>query len=440
MIRVLIVLTLALGPLQWITLADVGLTLKPVHIPFFALAIIGWLHAGSRRVERAEIRSVAPFAMFYSCYIALMLLSAFYNGTGFIYVMKLLVYFLASAGFFFALLRIGRQQALSAVMTGGLLSAVLFFAVASITLQLRGINIFAVVGSAVQSGNPSFLQFMIFRNVFNAPGVSSEDAVGVALRHTSLGFIFIGGVVALAASRGSRLAAAGAMFSILIILVSVSRSLILAYAIALIPAGLALLRGHPRGFAALTLGAGLILITLFIVLQPDLGGIGTILSERFGSFDEDGRVGMYGYALNEINNRAFLGYGPGYEFEHGSAKTHQAHNIFLGAWMQGGYLCLLTAIGFMASLMFMYFRSMLLTFGSVQNVLLLGLLVLPLFRSQLSGGGGNFTLAEWICIAVAVAIAVPSAHRPKHLQDRVSGTGRQPPLGALHDVTSPHLR
>jgi len=65
---------------------------------------------------------------------------------------------------------------------------------------------------------------MIFRNVFNAPGVSSEDAVGVALRHTSLGFIFIGTLISLANASRARVALAGAVFAVLIILVSVSRS------------------------------------------------------------------------------------------------------------------------------------------------------------------------------------------------------------------------
>lgn len=198
---VFVVLTLALGPLQWITLANVGLQLKPVHIPFLMLAVTGWWRLYSGCVPGSAVRRGIPFATFYACYLVLLLLSATINGTGFITVAKYIIYFLSSLGWFFVLATMDRPKAVSAVVWGGISAAVLFFIVALITLQLRGINMFQVIGSAITTGNAALMQFMIFRNVFNAEGVSSEDVVGVAPRHTSLGFIFIGALVSLANAR-----------------------------------------------------------------------------------------------------------------------------------------------------------------------------------------------------------------------------------------------
>ena len=422
MVWFIIVLTLALGPLQWITLADVGLQLKPVHVPFFLLSAVGWLRLVQGRVLVSAVRPGFTFASFYALYLVILIFSATINGSGFMTAIKYIIYFFGSLGWFFVLITMERGKVVSAVMWGGISAAVLFFIVALITLQMRGINMFSVVGSALTTGNPAMMQFMIFRNVFNAPGVSSEDAVGVALRHTSLGFIFIGTLISLANASRARVALAGAVFAVLIILVSVSRSQILALALALAPLAVSLPKTFPRAF--LLGGLAAIVGACFVALKVDLSGVANIIEQRFGNFAEDGRVGMYGYAMGEINERLILGHGPGYLFDHGGARLHQVHNLFLGAWMQGGVLCLLAAIGFTVSLISVYLRGIASAAGSSEKVLMLGLLVLPLFRSQISGGGGNYTLPEWICIAVVFALAVPRTRSKRAGEPRTQLEGR----------------
>ena len=72
--------TFALGPLQWITLLDVGLALKPMHPPFFFAAAIGWFRFSRGMVSVDLIRAVMPFILIYSAYLSVLLLSVLQTG------------------------------------------------------------------------------------------------------------------------------------------------------------------------------------------------------------------------------------------------------------------------------------------------------------------------------------------------------------------------
>lgn len=406
MAKILIFLTLALGPLQWITVANAGpLILKPVHLPFVAAAALGWVALFRGQVLSRTIRPVLPFILPYSAYIFLILMSVIFLNGKFATAAKLTIYFFGALGWFLLLCTMSRREALAVAFWGSASASFLFFAVAFITLQSRGINLFSVIGRAFVAGDTAALQFVIFRNLFNESGAVADDAFGAALRHTSLGFIFISFIVSLACWDRGRVAKAGAILSLLIILISVSRSQWFAAFLAVLPLMLRTMAVRP-GLSLYAAGVAIIAAG-WLVLTVDLSGAGAILEQRFGSLEEDGRIGMYASAFNYINARPFFGYGVGYQIHFGAGQAFEVHNIFLGAWVQIGLLGLLLAIAFTAALIWLYAVSIALSFWSAERTCLTGLAVLPLFRSQLSGGGGNYTLPEWICIALFLALAVP---------------------------------
>jgi O-antigen ligase len=434
MTRILVILTLALGPLQWISVVDTGaLVLKPVHLPFFTASGLGWLALLRGQVLSRVARPALLFAVPYFGYLLLLMASVIFLDGEFATVAKYALYFLGVCGWFFLLATMERRQALAAVFWGSIGAAFLFFAVAFLTLQSRGINLFAVVGNALSSGDTSILQFVIFRNLFNESAAMTEDAYGTALRHTSLGFVFIAFIVSLACWDRNQIAKAGAALSLLIILISVSRSQWLAAFLALIPLMTRTAMRRPGmslyGIAAALIAAG------WLTLSVDLSGIETIIEQRFGSLEEDGRIGMYGSAFDYIATHPIFGYGAGYEIGFGGAHTLQVHNIFLGAWVQIGLPGLFMAIGFTGALVWLYVASLSRSFWSAERTCLTGLIVLPVFRSQLSGGGGNYTLPEWICIALFLALAVPhGSETPAHRMEGPPGQNRsrtEPSRGSI---------
>lgn len=408
MARILIILTLALGPLQWISVSDLNtLALKPVHLPFFAAAGLGWLALLRGQVLAHVVRPALLFAVPLFCYLLLLMMTVVYLGGKSPPVMKYTFYFFGICGWFFALATMERRKALDAVLWGGIAASFLFFAVAFLTLHSKGINLFAIILRALSTGDTGILQFMLFRNLFNETAAMTEDSIGTALRHSALGFIFISLIVCLACWNRNHMAKAGAILSILIILIGVSRSQWLAVMLALSPVILRTLVGRPGLGLAAACVAGLALG--WLAVSVDLSGVGAIFEQRFGSLGDDGRLSMYSTAFQYIDAQPLIGYGAGQEIDYGGRRMVQVHNIFLGAWVQAGLLGFIAAIGFTGALIWLYTTSVVRSFGAVsaERLCLTGLVILPLFRSQISGSGGNYTMPEWICIALFLALAVP---------------------------------
>jgi len=167
---------------------------------------------------------------------------------------------------------------------------------------------------------------------------------------------------------------------------------------------------------------GLALVVLLLPVYVDLSGVSQIIDDRFSSLGNDGRISMFDIAMGMINERPLLGYGAGIYADFGEGKPHQVHNLFLGAWMQGGILCLFMAICFQLYLVTLYVKRLAFFIGEPAKICLLGILVLPLFRTQFSGSGGNFNLPEWICIAIVMALfaVAPKRAESKHQDPRMA--------------------
>jgi O-antigen ligase len=420
-----VLLTFALGPLQWITLVDVGLALKPVHPPFFLAAALGWAAFVRGQVPAKLVRAAGPFILLYGGYLFMLLMSVMWGGS-LTFVLKYTIYFLSALGFMFLLSTYEYDRLMRLLFWAGLSASLFFIGFAAVSLAAKGINLISVIGRALSTGNPALLQFMIFRNLFDLQnGPITEDSLTVALRHTSLGFIYIGFLFAAATAKGNYLSWAAMFISSAIILLSVSRGVTLAVILALSPLLFGLLRKVPTTmyFTVLSLVAGIILLPALV----DLSGVAQIVDDRFGSFGQDGRLGMYEIALGLINERPLMGFGVGHRYDYGGAIPFQVHNLFLGAWIQGGILCLVFALGFTAYLVALYFKRVSFFIADPSKLCLLGVLILPLFRSQISGSGGAYTLPEWICIAIVLALFAVAPERKRsesRTPYRATGTER----------------
>ena len=129
-------LTFALGPLQWITLLDVGLALKPMHPPFFLAAAIGWFRFSQGRVSVDLVRAVMPFIVIYGFYLAMLLMSVLWGGT-LTFTFKYLIYFVCAMGFMFLLSTYEREPLMRLLFWSGISASLFFIAVAAITLAAR---------------------------------------------------------------------------------------------------------------------------------------------------------------------------------------------------------------------------------------------------------------------------------------------------------------
>lgn len=400
--------TFALGPLQWITLLDVGLSLKPMHPPLFLAAAIGWARFSQGRVSAELIRAILPFVLLYIGYLSLLFLSVLWGGT-LTFTVKYLIYFICALGFMFLLATYDYDELMRVLFWGGISSSLFFVGVAALTLAANGVNLLDVVLRALITGNPAILQFVVFRNLFDAAAGDGGDAASVALRHTSLGFVYIGFMLAAATARSSLWSWAGLLFAGSIILITVSRSLTITVILALSPLVYGLSRKHPT--TSLFALFGVFIAVLILPLYVDFSGFAKIIDERFSSLSEDGRFRMYDIAVGLINDRPLLGYGSGYYDDFGGHKEHQVHNLFLGAWIQAGVLSLFCAVGFTLFLATLYFKRLAYYISDPSKVCLLGILVLPLFRTQISGSGGNYNLPEWICIAIVMSLFAVTPQR-----------------------------
>lgn len=391
------------GPIQWIELANIGLSFRLVHIPFFALALIGFLDLARNRIPKSVVRKVYPFSILYIIYTLGLLAPSIMGSFNVSSLIKITTYALSAFGIYLACAKINTSELISALKWASLLAVLSFIAVATITLATRGISLLDTVLVALATGDAKALQFRIFLNLFNETTIRTENTVNVSLRNTLIGFFiltFAFSMNAATSGKGGRLSYFAAIGSALVILISVSRSnvIVLLLVCAL---GFIALAGKNAGKSALAASivcSALAILPLFL----DFGGVSQILADRVGSFGDDGRIDMYSIALSEIDNSAYFGHGAGYTIEL-RGKELTVHNLFLAAWLQGGLVSLAGAIGFIGSIAIFLANHAKAYWKDPQSLFILGILILPLFRSQISGDGGNFTLPEWSAIAICGA-------------------------------------
>ena len=133
--------------------------------------------------------------------------------------------------------------------------------------------------------------------------------------------------------------------------------------------------------------------------------------ERLFQLGSDIRSSLNTKTFISSFNSFFIGHGSDavvnfYNFE------KRPHNFLLGSFLQAGILGLIFSFIFMFVL-FRFFILNLIGIKSLKHTILLLLLLLPLFRMQISGESGSLTYIEWFCISMTLAYFINIKNKKK---------------------------
>jgi hypothetical protein len=412
----LIVMILVLGPLQWITLADIGLTLKPVHLPLFLVAGFGVAATLGRRqsieIDRSCLAAIGPFTVSYLVYLLALYVGCFYAASpafGLSLVFKLCLQAAIGFGVLLYFVQLSTRRIFDSLLLGSLLSGITFLLVASYTLALRGESLPELVLQAVTTGNPALLQFKLFLTLFNAGDWSGGVRTPASLRQVTMAFFYLSLMISLhrvlvpgSAPKVRMLAWSSAGIALFILLISLSRSLILVSAVGLGLVSLSLIRERAHRLIFGCLAFGLSAFAIFLLRDPS--GIIGLVEARFGGLNQDGRLLQYAKSFETIAAAPIWGQGTGHMDEFRVGTTNMVHNLLLGAWVQAGIWAVLAALTFTAALVWMMWERVRIFWRQPALISLVALPILPVIRSQLGGQGGNYTLPEFLAIILFVSL------------------------------------
>ena len=425
----LLLAAVVLGPIQWITLLNVGLALKPVHVPLALMALLAMTTPAASLGFLTQQLSRPPQAVFWGAlalYLYVLTASAMWSDApfrGLSFLFKQVVYGGLALGFAAYLIRCPRGSVWRTAAWAGLASAGSFFLIASLVLESRGVSMVGLVTTAIATADYKRLQFGLFLYLFNTTeALRTGDALGTPLRHTSLAFIGLAMVLSAAALqtkhllRRDRIAAwVGIAACLALVLISVSRSTLLASVLAFATMGMGFLinRNMPR----VPMWAGLVLIvagtlSASVLLVTGGGGVGQIVATRLGEVAHDGRLLIYAASLDRMEGYELFGHGVGAQVPF-LGKEGYVHNSILAGYYMAGIPGLFAALAYVAGLVWIYFDS--LKPGQPPAAYALaGLLAFPIMRSMVGGENGAFNLADWLCVGVVLALSVrPAARRAR---------------------------
>ncbi len=298
---------------------------------------------------------------------------------------------------------------------------VLFFLAGGAT---GGLNLAAVLWRGVQAADPQIIQHGVFRAVF---AVTSEDAQ-TNWRHHMVSGLLLGAFVSLMLrsylfSRIGRLVSAiGVLCCVLLVVLSLSRAIMVAAALALVVVmcGLLIARSGQRARLLALGGAALCAGALLLTPLGDLVAARFFAQDQSASYEARFETLAAGAALIEKNLLV------------GGAATYERdmHNVVLQHWIGFGLIGLLAALNFVLLIILVASRLFILAVvkaGRANTALLLAsaLLALPFVRAFTAGGGLGG--AEWLCIGVSIGVLTRST--PKSGQPLYPGLDVKPSGG-----------
>lgn len=397
----LLVLTLAVGPIQWFGISNIELNLKYVHIPFYIMAAIGfWRLLRPTPDIRAVMKGIRPFLISFAVIFTMYFTSILWAETPgrlFVFILKNFLYFIGMVGCVPYLASLPLPVLKRSLVIGGGLAVVIFTVVAWFTLASKGLSMISIIATAIQTGNSNYLQFALFLSIFNE-NFSQGVSVSSSLRHTLIGFLQIALLALLYQLWTARSLLVFALFTVCLawIVVSVSRSHFLIIASVTVLILFSMRKDHFHWLLGIMMAALAALVLLVISGE----GILDILTSRFSNLSDDARVTQFYMEMRAIGEKPLFGHGIGANF---GFSENVSHNLFLAAWGQAGLIAFFASVVGFFSLIYALGSRVLAYSTSPQMMCLVALLVLPIIRVQL-GGGGLFTLPEWLAIALFYAL------------------------------------
>jgi hypothetical protein len=405
-------LLLAALPLQWFLVVG-NLRLHLVAMLVF-LALVGVTH---------RLRTVAPvfevtavFVLANAALCVIWLATNAYHGLGYRQPLQQAVYLAVFLAVATVVLRGAPVDRWVETLRWAALAVCTTLTVAlSLSMALNDVNPVAVFAQTIATADPQVLQRELFRTAFTGFGIN-ENVVRGNIRHEIFGAVLVGMTVSATCTAirpfGSRAAhrlyLASMGLGVLLVLVSMSRSLMIATAIwplLLLARTVSSLRITPR------LVGGLLLSTVGIVLLAVSGGL-TVLRVRF---TED--TGSY-EARDSLLDKAFANIGSHAVTGGVATAGESSHNFVLDTWLRAGVFAAAAAVVVVVVLLGL-FLSLAATLHREPDWMLpvTAMLALPLVR-LFTAGGGLIPPVSWVGLGVAAGFLTW-----RHATRRRGGTG-----------------
>jgi hypothetical protein len=387
----------ALLPLQWFVVGA-GLRLHMAAILLVAAVVLGTHrgHLASRVVRLTEPFVIANFAL-----TVIWVFANRYHGFGVrqpAEQMLLLVAFVAVAVAVLAILRDPDRRGVELLRWSTWVCMAALVAAMTFSMAANGVNAADVFARTITSADPEILQRELFRSAFGGFGLAEESVMG-NIRHEVFGALLMAMCVSSACRLlrpfATRLQSAtyllGQGLAVLLLLLSMSRSVILALAIwPLLGLLRQLLVGRvtPRGA-----GAGILLIGTGGLLAA----VG-VLQVLWVRFTQD--TGSY-EARDNLLQQAYDSLGRSMATGGVSTKSASSHNFVIDTWLRAGIVASLAAL-IVVVIVCGLFIALAFTLPQEPSWMLpvTALLALPVVR-LFTAGGGLIPPVQWVALGVA---------------------------------------
>jgi hypothetical protein len=396
-VRWLMLALTAVLPLQWFVVGA-GLRLHMAAILLVAAVVLGTHrgHLASRVVRLTEPFVIANFAL-----TVIWVFANRYHGFGVrqpAEQMLLLVAFVAVGVAVLAILRSPDRRGVELLRWSTWVCMVSLVVAMTFSMAANGVNAADVFARTITSADPEILQRELFRSAFGGFGLAEESVMG-NIRHEVFGALLMAMCVSSACRLlrpfATRLQSAtyllGQGLAVLLLLLSMSRSVILALAIwPLLGLLRQLLVGRvtPRGA-----GAGILLIGTGGLLAA----VG-VLQVLWVRFTQD--TGSY-EARDNLLQQAYDSLGRSMATGGVSTKSASSHNFVIDTWLRAGIVASLAAL-IVVVIVCGLFIALAFTLPQEPSWMLpvTALLALPVVR-LFTAGGGLIPPVQWVALGVA---------------------------------------
>lgn len=384
---------IALLPLQWQEPAATGAgVLRYHHVGALLMIVIAWPPASAFRLVLRRLRPL-PVA-FVVLTIVSVATALTWGGRPVNYVQTFVyaVIGVISAAALLTALQTERSRRILA-WTGPVTLAtfIVFYYIAA---RQAGIEPVSTLLNGIQAADPVRLQTQLFTVVFRA----ENELARANTRHEVMAALVVAGAIgigaAAAARKSPRLANLAMLGIVLICAISLSRSIMLALALVLVPVLIRLISNGNLGPAQFY---GLF-VAAFAVPALVAFGASLLLARFTDTRSYDARLGAFDLPSHELIDRVLVG---------GTQLPDSTHTLMFDALLEGSIIAFLASLVMVVVLCALMVRAggLYLRTGSALPLAIVMALAVPIVRA-FTAGGGQIAGPGWLAMAFAAAAFV----------------------------------
>jgi hypothetical protein len=403
-VSVALLVLFTLLPLQWIAIGGVPFGMGSVH-ELAILCFTGYVLLRLRaHTYAAPLRTGAAFVVINLYMLGAIAASQLYLGLSIVPAAKHLFYLasaIAIAGYFYRAARVSDSAVIAAARLSSVVLCVSLLLGFGIAMAVNGVNPVGVLGMTVAAGDPEIFQKEVFKSAFQGFGLA-EDEVAGNLRHEIFGALLLSMLISAWAMRvGSdptrwqeRLHRLSIVVGVVLLLLSMSRSVLLA---AMVWPLLAALRSLRRGELS---GRQLAIVCASAVALGGVAvsGLGAVIYNRFftDTTGYESRAGNYSDAFNAVADHWVTG---GYD-----TVGVTTHNLVFDTLLRNGIFAALPAL-LLVCLVAATFWWLVAGLDQLPPAMvpLTAAVGLPLVR-MLTNGGGQIPPVGWVAFGFVLGV------------------------------------